>query len=89
MSHQTGIVPNEPLTRFFAKARDASKCRLFKVVIENEQLILRDERPVQGDWKTDFALTIVGRHRMLFSRENPSVPRSHDELVWVTDKLSE
>lgn len=54
MSHQTGITPNEALAKFFAKARDSSKCRIFKVVIDNEQLALREELPIQGDWKADF-----------------------------------
>lgn len=54
MSHQTGIVPNEALVKFMAKARD-SKCRVFKVVIDSEQLSLADSLNVQSDWKSDFS----------------------------------
>ncbi|XP_003745522.1 twinfilin-2-A [Galendromus occidentalis] len=54
MSHQTGIVPNEALLKFMAKARD-SKCRVFKVVIDSEQLSLADSLNIQGDWKSDFS----------------------------------
>lgn len=57
MSHQTGIVPNAELIAFMAKVRD-SKCRLFKVSIEKEQLALSAKQDSKGDWKKDMELFV-------------------------------
>ena len=55
MSHQTGIQPNEELSKFMTKAKDSSKYRIFKVSIKNEQLVLDGHEQSSGKLEQDFA----------------------------------
>ncbi|XP_059490417.1 twinfilin [Neocloeon triangulifer] len=57
MSHQTGIKANNELLQFFGKCRDG-KVRVFKVSIENEELILAEHKNSKGTWEQDFDLCV-------------------------------
>jgi len=58
MSHQTGIKANEPLKKFFAKYKDG-KIRVFKVAIEDEQLVLKDQHNEKSKWEKDYETYVV------------------------------
>jgi len=53
MAHQTGIAPSSDLQDFFAKAKDGTQ-RVIKVVIENEELVLKSNGVKEGSWEDDF-----------------------------------
>ncbi|XP_050314671.1 twinfilin [Anthonomus grandis grandis] len=53
MSHQTGIKANDALKKFFSKCKDG-KIRLFKVAIEEEQLVLKDHHNEKHKWEKDY-----------------------------------
>ncbi|KAL0277199.1 UNVERIFIED_CONTAM: hypothetical protein PYX00_004563 [Menopon gallinae] len=53
MSHQTGIKANNALKKFFSLCRDG-KTRVFKISIENEELVLADYKKVNKTWDSDF-----------------------------------
>ncbi|XP_077982101.1 twinfilin-2-like isoform X2 [Glandiceps talaboti] len=53
MSHQTGITISKDLQDFFAKSKDGSQ-RVIKVIIENEELVLKANAEVEGTWEDDF-----------------------------------
>lgn len=54
MSHQTGIRANEKLKKFFAKHCHTGKIRLFKVIIDNEELTLNSQVEAKGTWEDDY-----------------------------------
>ncbi|XP_066157247.1 twinfilin [Euwallacea fornicatus] len=58
MSHQTGIKANEELKRFFSKCKDG-KVRVFKVSIENEQLVLKDQHNEKHNWEKDYDKYVI------------------------------
>ncbi|KAE8745495.1 hypothetical protein FOCC_FOCC007875 [Frankliniella occidentalis] len=58
MSHQTGIRANQELKSFFGKCRDGN-IRVFKVSIDNEQLILAGDDKVKGSWEDDYERLII------------------------------
>ncbi|KAK7588141.1 hypothetical protein V9T40_005386 [Parthenolecanium corni] len=58
MSHQTGIRANDELRKFFAKCK-LGKVRLFKVSIDNEQLVLSDYKNVEKSWEDDFDPMVI------------------------------
>ncbi|KAL1495098.1 hypothetical protein ABEB36_010569 [Hypothenemus hampei] len=53
MSHQTGIRANEALKKYFSKCKDG-KVRIFKVAIEQEQLVLKEQKPEKHNWEKDY-----------------------------------
>lgn len=53
MSHQTGIKANEELKKFFSKCKEG-KIRVFKVCIENEQLVLKQQHNEKHNWEKDY-----------------------------------
>ncbi|XP_055342816.1 twinfilin-2-like [Paramacrobiotus metropolitanus] len=55
MSHQSGIQGNASLLKFFSEARNpSSNIRLIKVVIENEEMTLKDHAKVHKSWEEDY-----------------------------------
>lgn len=58
MSHQTGIKANQDLKNYFGKCRGGN-VRVFKVSIENEQLVLAAEEKVKGNWEEDYDRVVV------------------------------
>ncbi|XP_065347245.1 twinfilin [Cloeon dipterum] len=58
MSHQTGIKANNDLKQFFGKCRDG-KVRIFKVSIENEELVLADHKKSRGTWEQDYDSSVL------------------------------
>ncbi|XP_030761691.1 twinfilin [Sitophilus oryzae] len=53
MSHQTGIKANDELKKFFSKCKDGH-VRVFKVAIEDEQLVLKQHHNHKHNWEKDF-----------------------------------
>lgn len=53
MSHQTGIKANEQLKNFFSMTKDG-KIRVFKVAIEKEQLVLKENHSEKSNWENDY-----------------------------------
>ncbi|XP_066925764.1 twinfilin-1-like [Clytia hemisphaerica] len=53
MSHQTGIQASEELKTFLSSAKDGN-CRLIKIGIANEELVLIKSDDVRGSWEEDF-----------------------------------
>ncbi|KAF7282224.1 hypothetical protein GWI33_003024 [Rhynchophorus ferrugineus] len=53
MSHQTGIKANDQLNKFFLKCKDGH-VRVFKVAIEEEQLVLKEHKNEKHNWEKDF-----------------------------------
>ncbi|CAG9772791.1 unnamed protein product [Ceutorhynchus assimilis] len=58
MSHQTGIKANETLKKFFSKAKEG-KIRLFKVAIEDEQLVLKEQHNEKSNWEKDYDKYVI------------------------------
>ncbi|ENN81951.1 twinfilin [Dendroctonus ponderosae] len=58
MSHQTGIKANEALKKFFSKCKDG-KIRVFKIAIEEEQLVLKDQHNEKHNWEKDYSKYVV------------------------------
>jgi len=58
MTHQTGILPNEELTKFMKKTKESSKTRIFKVSIKNEQLVLDGHEQSDGKFDSDFTCLV-------------------------------
>ncbi|XP_066249309.1 twinfilin [Euwallacea similis] len=58
MSHQTGIKANEELKKFFSKCKDG-KVRVFKVSIESEQLVLKDQHNEKHNWEKDYDKYVI------------------------------
>jgi len=55
MSHSSGISVSNKLRESFGNALSSKDKRLFKVQIENEELIEIFNKPVVGTWEEDFA----------------------------------
>ena len=58
MSTQTGIVANDGLRAFFGRCRDG-RMRMFKVVIEREELALDVHYEANGTWEEDWDRTVL------------------------------
>lgn len=58
MSHQTGIKANETLKKFFSKSKEG-KVRVFKVSIEDEQLVLKDHYNEKSNWEKDYDKYVI------------------------------
>jgi len=56
MSHSSGIPVSESLKDSFGSSLQTRRTRLFKVQIENEEIIEITQSPVQSDWESDLAL---------------------------------
>jgi twinfilin-like protein len=56
MSHSSGIPVSESLKDSFGSSLQTRSVRLFKVQIENEEIIEITQAPIRGDWESDLAL---------------------------------
>lgn len=54
MSHSTGILPDDGLSEFMKKVKSSGKCRVMKVSIVKEQLVLEEEKEPTGSWDSDY-----------------------------------
>ncbi|CAF0782835.1 unnamed protein product [Didymodactylos carnosus] len=55
MSHQSGITASDTLREKFAEIKDNnSHTRLLTVVIEQESLVAKDQRQIEGSFNQDF-----------------------------------
>lgn len=55
MSHSTGILPGHELNQFIKKVKTSGKCRVMKILISNEQLVLEEHKEPSGKWEADYA----------------------------------
>eukprot|EP00045_Choanoeca_perplexa_P002045 m.22772 g.22772 ORF g.22772 m.22772 type:complete len:341 (+) comp11295_c0_seq1:75-1097(+) len=80
MSHQTGIQSSQALLDTFAEVYASATTRLLHMVIENEEIVLKQAYPTEGDWREDwdkFVLPAVADKEPSYllyrmDQENPS-----------------
>lgn len=54
MSHQSNIQPDDKLREFISKSKNSTKCRLVKIAIKDEQLVLDGQDEPRGKWEDDY-----------------------------------
>ena len=60
MPQTTGIVPDDRLNEFIKKVKSSTECRVMKISIANERLVLDEYKEPSGDWEADYASFVTG-----------------------------
>lgn len=55
MSHSTGILPDDKLNQFIKKVKSSAKCRVMKISISGERLVLEEHKEPSGKWEADYS----------------------------------
>lgn len=60
MPQTTGIVPDDKLNEFIKKVKSSTECRVMKISISDEKLVLDEHKEPSGDWEADYASFVTG-----------------------------